>query len=219
MMGSEDWASMPAGESMNEPSAAHRWDERYNTAEYVFGTAPNDFLASVVDRLPPGKALSLGDGEGRNGVFLAERGYDVTAVDASAVGLEKARRLAAQRGRGLTTKVCDLEDYLVEPGQWDVIVSIFVHMPADLRRRIHCAAMLGLRPGGAFVLEAYAREQADLRTGGPPLELLMGVDELRRELNGLEFEIAREVTREIHEGTRHNGIGSVVQLLGFRRPT
>jgi SAM-dependent methyltransferase len=201
---------------MNEPSQAQRWDERYDTPDYIFGTEPNQFLSSVVERLPPGRALCLGEGEGRNATFLASRGCDVTAVDASAVGLAKAEALAASRGASLRTIAKDLEDYTIEEEAWDVVVSIFVHLPPTLRRRVHEEIVRGLRPGGAFVLEAFTPDQLELATRAPPHEMLTHVDVLSEELRGLDMEIAREVRRDLREGSRHNGISAVVQLFGFR---
>ncbi|MCB0943304.1 MAG: class I SAM-dependent methyltransferase, partial [Mycobacterium sp.] len=147
---------------MGQPS----WDARYQGDDFVYGTAPNDFLRDQITRLPVGKVLCLAEGEGRNAVFLAERGFTVTAVDMSPVGLEKARRLAEQRGVALDTVVADLADFRLEPGAWDGIVSIFAHMPPAARRHLHHEVVAGLRPGGVFVLEAYRPEQLDYGTGG-----------------------------------------------------
>ncbi len=92
------------------------WDSRYSRPDYVYGTAPNTYLAEVSDRLPSGgKVLSLAEGEGRNAVYLAAKGYEVTGVDSSRVGLEKAQRLAAQHSVHMTTQVADLADYAIEP--------------------------------------------------------------------------------------------------------
>lgn len=202
---------------MNEHSAAARWNQRYDVEEYLFGTAPNDFLADMADRLPIGRALCLAEGEGRNAVFLSERGHDVTAVDASLVGLLKAERLARERGAGVRTIASDLSGYEIEPEHWDVVVLIFAHLPAELRRSVHGAAVRGLKRGGAFVLEAFTPEPSEVdRGGGPPDDLRMRLEVLRDELPGLRFDIAREIRREIHEGTRHNGVRPVVQILGFR---
>lgn len=193
------------------------WDERYNSAEYAFGTEPNDFLVSAVDRLPGGRILCLGEGEGRNAVWLAERGFDVTAVDASRVGLDKALRLAEERGVTLKTVHADLDDYVIEPMAWDAVVSIFCHLPPPLRRRVHGDVVGGLKPGGAFLLEAYTPAQLSFGTGGPPtLELMMDLETLRRELEGLELTHAGELVRTIHEGEYHNGQGAVVQILGIK---
>ena len=193
------------------------WDARYARDEYVYGTEPNDFLASVAHRIPPGPVLCLGDGEGRNGTHLAGLGHEVTSVDASAVGLAKARSLAEARGVRLHTVHVDLADYVIDPGAWAGIVSIFLHLPPALRARVHAAAVAGLRPGGVFVLEAYTPDQLRYGTGGPKeLELLVTKEALERELRGLDLEIAQELTRTMAEGLVHHGDSAVVQVLGIK---
>ncbi len=193
------------------------WDQRYAVEEYVYGTRPNDFLASVVDRLPMGRVLCLAEGEGRNAVYLAEQGFEVTAVDSSAVGLDKARKLAGQRGVHIETIVADLAHYEIIPESWDAIVAIFCHLPPPLRRVVHAQAVAGLRPGGAFVLEAYTPAQLKHGTGGPPVvELMMTLEALRNELAGLRFEHAVETERDIQEGRFHAGVGAVVQVLAYK---
>lgn len=196
------------------------WDERYGAEGFFYGTEPNDFLREAAARIPKeGPVLCLAEGEGRNAVFLARLGYDVTAVDQSPVGLEKARRLADESGVSLHTVVADLADYAIEPEAWAGIVSIWCHLPPPLRRSVHAACVRGLRPGGAFVLEAYTPRQLEYRTGGPPTaELMMSLDELRQELAGLVLEIAEETDREVHEGKGHDGRSAVVRVLGFKPP-
>lgn len=194
------------------------WDERYRGEDYVYGTAPNDFLRDQIEHIPAGRVLCLAEGEGRNAVFLAEQGFDVTAVDQSSVGLDKARRLATDRGVEIDTVVADLAGFSIEPDAWDVIVSIFAHMPPAARRHIHREAVRGLRPGGVLVLEAYRPEQLQYKTGGPPsAEMMMDLEGLRTELAGLEFELATETVRDIHEGPLHHGPGAVVQVLARKR--
>jgi SAM-dependent methyltransferase len=169
--------------------------------------------------VPHGKVLCLADGEGRNGVFLAGLGYEVTSLDSSRVGLTKAARLAAVRGVPLRTLEADLNDYRIEPGAWDGIVSIFCHLPPSLRKRIHGEAVQGLKPGGVFLLEAYAPAQLAYGTGGPRSpDLLMPLEPVKDELAGLSFEIAREVVRDIREGRLHAGPSAVVQVQGVRAP-
>jgi SAM-dependent methyltransferase len=195
----------------------NRWDERYKTNEWVFGTNPNDFLRSVTPQLPPGRALSLGEGEGRNAVFLAERGWDVTAVDMSRVGLEKAEVLAAERGVRIQPVVADLNTYTVEPEAWDVITLIWLHMPPDLREHVHSMAAQGLRRGGAVVLEAYTPDQREYGTGGPSdRKMLYRAEMLLRDFSGLRPVICTETVREISEGAGHAGQGAVVQFLAVR---
>jgi SAM-dependent methyltransferase len=191
------------------------WDQRYATEDYVYGTRPNDFLAEVVGGMDQsGRALCLAEGEGRNAVFLAERGFEVHAVDASRVGLAKAEALARQRGVRIVSEVADLAGYRIEAESWDLIVSIFCHLPAAVRRALHREVVAGLRPGGRFVLEAYAPRQLDFGTGGPPdAALMMTLEELRTELHGLHLEHGCELEREVHEGRLHTGRGAVVQIV------
>ncbi|XOV90706.1 MAG: SAM-dependent methyltransferase [Pseudomonadota bacterium] len=194
------------------------WDDRYASDEYLFGTEPNDFLKASAAKLPPGRILCLADGEGRNGVYLAEQGYDVTSIDGSAVALAKARRLADARGVTLTTHQADLFDY--DPGEacWDGIVIIFFHMPPDKRRQVHALVERALVPGGVLVHEAYTPEQLNFRTGGPPVaEFLQTVSILRQDFPGLVFEHALELERDVVEGKGHFGRASVVQLIA-RKP-
>lgn len=193
------------------------WDERFSTPAYVYGTEPNDFLRANAHRLPAGPVLCLGDGEGRNGVHLATLGHAVTSVDGSAVGLEKARRLAASRGVALHTVHADLADYLVDAGSWAGIVSIFCHLPRDLRARVHAAVVRGLAPGGVYLLEAYTPRQLALGTGGPPsVEYLMEPGDLEAELAGLRLERCEELRRPVVEGLVHTGEAAVVQVVGVK---
>ena len=193
------------------------WDQRYDTSEYVYGTDPNEFLAGVVAEMPVGKTLCLAEGEGRNAVFLAEHGHQVTAVDSSAVGLEKAERLANERGVPITTVTADLAHYEIEPDSWDAVVSIFAHVPPDVRRPLHRKIVQGLHSGGMLVLEAYTPEQIKLGTGGPPVpEMTMTLAALREELSGLTFRHAVELEREVLEGRYHTGKGAVVQVVAVK---
>lgn len=193
------------------------WDARYAESGFAYGDAPNDFLRAVAARLPRGRALCLAEGEGRNAVFLAERGMEVIAVDQSAVGLAKAQDLAAARGVTIETIAAGLESHVIPPASCDVVVLIWCHLPPALRRKVHQDAVRALRPGGALVLEAYTPDQLSLGTGGPrSAELLMSLPQLRDELHGLDLAIAEEKRREVHEGRYHDGTSAVVQVLGFR---
>jgi len=194
------------------------WDQRYNTAEFVYGEEPNSFLVASVHHLVPGSLLCLAEGEGRNGVFLARKGFQVMAVDSSAVGLQKAGKLAARHKVDLRTVVADLAEYEIEADSVDNIVSIFCHLPPVVRKRVHRAVVHGLRPGGILILEAYTPDQLQLKTGGPPgKEMMMTLHELRSELAGLDFVFARETEREVVEGRLHTGVGAVVQVIA-RKP-
>ncbi len=193
------------------------WDERYDTEEYVYGTEPNEFLAGIVAELPRGRTLCIAEGEGRNAVFLAKHGHEVVAVDSSAVGLEKAGRLASERGVKIETVVVDLAYFDIEPDSWDAVVSIFAHVPADIRVPLHKKIVRGLRSGGMLVLEAYTPAQIKLGTGGPAVaEMTMSLDALQQELEGLVLKHAVELERNIVEGRFHTGIGAVVQVIAVK---
>ncbi len=191
------------------------WDERYQGAAFFYGTDPNDFVAAQAHRLRPGsRVLCLAEGEGRNAVYLAGLGHQVTAVDESSVGLAKATALAAERGVYLETVTADLADFTIEPGSWDAIVSVWCHLPEPLRRQVHAAAVAGLAPGGWFLLEAYHPRQCGRGTGGPATPaLMMTLPALRQELAGLQWQFEADTERDIHEGAGHQGPSAVVQVV------
>ena len=191
------------------------WDERFSGLEYVYGTEPNDFLVSVASKISQGKILCLADGEGRNGTYLATLGYDVVTVDASSVGLAKAQKLAQKKQVEITTIHADLADFVIEPQTWDGIVSIFCHLPPDLRAKVYRQSVIGLKPNGVFVLEAFAPKQLQYNTGGPKnIDMLPALSTLQQELTGLDWEIARSVERDLDEGRYHDGKAAVIQILG-----
>ena len=194
------------------------WDERYSEQDYVYGTEPNDFLRTHVDWLPQDKVLSLCEGEGRNAVYLAKLGYDVTGVDSSSVGLAKAQKLAEKESVSITTQLADMGDFKIEPNAWGGVVSIFCHIPQSMRAELHKQIVAGLKPGGILILEAYTPAQLALGTGGPKMEaLMMTAEDLEQELAGLDIEILEELERDVVEGKFHTGRGAVVQLLA-RKP-
>ena len=192
------------------------WDTRYAAEEYAFGTAPNDFLVTASVYLPARvHVVSLGEGEGRNGVYLAERGFRVTAIDGSAVGLEKANRLAASRGVTLETIVGDLAQVPIPAA--DGMVSIFCHLPSALRRDVYQRAKDALRPGGVAIIEAYHPDQIGRGTGGPSDEdLLVRLSDLKNDWEDCEMMFGQEITREVIEGPFHIGLAAVTQAV-FRK--
>lgn len=196
---------------------SNQWDERYGAGEYVYGQEPNDFLVSVAGRIPRGKVLSLADGQGRNGVYLAGLGHQVTGVDSSAIGLEMARQLALERGVRIETIVADLADFDLGRECWDGIVSIFCHLPPPVRKDLLRRVVAALRPGGVFIMEAYSPAQLNFGTGGPSsVELLVPLSELKNELAGLRLDHAVEVERTVIEGKLHSGRAAVVQIVATK---
>lgn len=193
------------------------WDQRYSEEGFAYGTEPNDFLRDNLPLLPlNAKCLFLAEGEGRNAVWMAQKGYKtVTAVDSSAVGLEKAQRLAAERGVSIATECVDLASYDLGESAWDFIVGISCHLPPPIRQKVLDAVPKALKPGGYFLLECYTPAQLEYKTGGPPVpELMYSSDMLTSAFeNKLEIERNAELVRNVVEGRYHTGKAAVVQFL------
>jgi SAM-dependent methyltransferase len=193
------------------------WDERYRAEEYAYGTTPNEFLVEKFSCIPKGKVLSLAEGEGRNAVFLAKQGYSVTAVDASLVGLNKARKLAEENEVVVEFIHADLADYDFGENKWDGIVSIFFPLPSLLRKALYKKAIAGLKQNGVFLIEAYTPNQLKHGTGGGnSVDVMQSEESLTLELAGLKFKHLVELERNVIEGVYHTGIGSVVQAIATK---
>ena len=191
------------------------WDQKYDTEEYVYGKAPNDFLKEHYKAIPIGNVLLLAEGEGRNAVFLAKQGYTVTAVDISSVGLKKAKKLANENGVNIELICEDLATFNLGENKWDGIVSISCHLPPDLRQDLYQRIERALKHTGVFFLEGYRPEQLKHKTGGPPVaEMMTSKETLVQEMPNLGFSYLQEIDREVIEGINHHGIGSVIQAIG-----
>lgn len=194
------------------------WNQRYSEPAYAYGTEPNDFLKENFINIPKGNVLCLAEGEGRNAVYLAQQGYNVTMVDQSQPGLDKAAKLAKEKGVEVKTIQADLGEFKIEPDSWDGIISIFGHLPPAIRQPLHQQVVAGLKPGGIFVLEAYTPRHIEINgIGGPPKDqkqMFMSLQLLELELKGLEFIHAQELERTVEEGEFHKGTGAVVQVIG-----
>jgi SAM-dependent methyltransferase len=197
-----------------EITAREMWNQRYDGEEYIYGVTPNDFLKENAHLIPKGHLLCVADGEGRNSVYLAEEGWEVTAVDISEVGIAKNRALAALRNVTVNTHIADIMDFDLGTDRWSGVVSIFAHMPPALRLNLHQRLIAALSPGGVLILEAYTPDQIGRGTGGPNNpEMLMTVADLQRELSPLEIIHSQEIVREVVEGPGHSGMGAVVQVI------
>ncbi len=195
------------------------WDERYAGDAYLFGTAPNVFLTRQKDRLPAqGTVLALADGEGRNGVWLAEQGLDVLAVDGSEVALAKSRRLAAERGVDMRHEHADLAAWEFGCERFDAIVAIFIQFAAPaFRAQLFAGMQRALKPGGALLLEGYRPEQLAYGTGGPPDAENMYTESILREaFADMQIELLESYDAELHEG-RHEGMSALIDLVA-RKP-
>ena len=193
-----------------------RWNSRFSQADYVFGTAPNAFLAAQRARLKPGqKAIALADGEGRNGVWLAEQGLDVLSVDYSPAAQDKARRLAAERHVALRTELADLTQRKWETGAYDIAAAIMIQFSRSPEREAIFRGMKQvLKPGGLVLLQGYRPEQVEYKTGGPPTRENMYTEEmLRREFGDMRILHLRAHDDEIAEGAGHHGMSALIDMV------
>jgi SAM-dependent methyltransferase len=177
---------------------SRQWDERYSRAEYEWKTEPNQFVAAELGGLPAGRALDLAAGEGRNAVWLAGRGWRVTAVDFSRVGLEKGRKLAAARGAEVDWVVADLLGYEPAPGAFDLVLIAYLHLPAAVRATVLARAAAALAPGGTLLIVGHDLANLTEGTGGPQdPAILYTADALRAEIPGLHVVRAEQVRRVV----------------------
>lgn len=201
------------------PDAAATWNRRFEGAEFLFGTEPNEWLRSHSHHWPVGsRVLSVADGEGRNSVWLARQGLRVEAFDISPVGVAKARALAAREGVDVRYEVADCDGYDWPRGSLDGVAAIFIQFadPA-LRARLFERLIQALRPGGTLVLQGYTPAQLTHRTGGPPqVEHLYTAALLRQAFAALEIIELREYEAEVAEGTGHRGHSALIGLVARR---
>jgi cyclopropane fatty-acyl-phospholipid synthase-like methyltransferase len=202
---------------MTDDQERQRWDARFAAPGYLFGTAPNKFLAEHAHLLPKaGKALAIADGEGRNGVFLAERGLEVLSVDVSPIGQDKARKLAEARGVSLRFELADLRDWDWPEAAFDVVAAIFFQFTGpEGRGKIFAGIKKTLKPGGLLLLEGYGPKQLEYKTGGPgKLENLYTPALLRDAFGDFSELDVRAYDAVIEEGARHSGKSALVDLVG-----
>ncbi|WP_374573346.1 cyclopropane-fatty-acyl-phospholipid synthase family protein [Phenylobacterium sp.] len=196
------------------------WNTRYAREDYLFGEAPNAFLAAQAPRLKAGgTALAVADGEGRNGVWLAQQGLDVLSLDSSAVAQDKARRLAQARGAPLRLELGDLAAWEFPPARFDVVAAIFIQFAGPaLRARLFEGMKRTLKPGGLLLLEGYRPEQIAYGTGGPRVvENLYTEAMLREAFADLEIVELKAYDAEIEEGAGHKGMSALIDLVA-RKP-
>lgn len=202
-------------------SELERWEERFSNPDYLFGTEPNAFLRKQAARFKRGqRALSLADGEGRNGVWLALQGLEVLSVDFSPKALTKADALARRRGVVVRTERADLSVWRWPENTFDVVVGIFMQFAGPaVRDRIFTGIRRTLKPGGLVIIEGYRPEQLAYRTGGPPLvENLYTRQMLEKAFQGYEMIELRSYDDLVNEGTAHKGMSALIDLIA-KKPT
>ncbi|MBI1182891.1 methyltransferase domain-containing protein [bacterium] len=194
------------------------WNERYKQANYIYGENPNEFLKEQLALLPAGSILFPADGEGRNSVYAATQGWQSIAFDASTEGRKKALQLAEKKQVVVDYQIDTLDDFDFGSARFDVVSFIFVHMPPELRTRVHRKAAEALKPGGKIILEAFSKKQMTKESGGPKnIEWLSSVEELQHDFDGLTIDLLHETDTVLDEGVYHAGKASVVRLVATKK--
>lgn len=193
------------------------WNERYAIEDYAYGTEPNQFLKNELESLKPGKILFPAEGEGRNAVYAARRGFDVYAFDPSLEGRKKAIVLAETNAVSIDYQLAAYEDAQYAVNSFDVLVLTFCHMPLSKREDIHKKLISFLKPGGKLILEGFSKDQINNNTGGPrDVEMLFSEKELRSDFSSLQSISVSEQTTLLNEGLYHKGEASVIRCLGIK---
>lgn len=191
------------------------WDQRYGEAVYVYGKEPNAFLKEKIGPLRPGQALFPAEGEGRNAVYAATLGWQVTAFDYSEAGRRKAEALAREKGTRIDYRVAGIENFPFPESAFDLVGLFFVHQPSASRRLLHQQAAQSLKPGGMVILEAFSKQQLGLSSGGPKqADLLFSAEELEEDFSSLHLHLLEETETVLSEGPYHSGPARVVRLVG-----
>ena len=193
------------------------WDHRYSHEDYAYGTKPNEFFKTQIDKLTPGKILLPAEGEGRNAVYAALKGWEVYAFDFSKEGKKKAQKLADRAGVKIYYSTSTIEDIEYSDHFFDVIAFVFVHLPENERRMFHQKMQKYLKNEGLIILEGFSKSQYHRTSGGPKnIGVLFSTYELRKDFSFIKKARIREVVVILNEGCYHQGMASVIRFTGKR---
>jgi 2-polyprenyl-3-methyl-5-hydroxy-6-metoxy-1,4-benzoquinol methylase len=196
------------------------WNKRYSSEQYAYGELPNEYFRETISGLDPGKILLPAEGEGRNAVFAASIGWDVSAFDISEAGKEKAEQLAEKHGVGINYLMGDVESLAFEAESFDAIGLVFAHFPGMIRQKIHHRLSTYLKHGGHLIMEAFSKKHLaynmiNEKAGGPKDEdMLYTVEDIRSDFPGYHILELIETDTSLHEGEYHQGKASVIRFFG-----
>lgn len=198
------------------------WNERYRQSEYIYGTEPNEYFKAKLQAYQPGKLLLPAEGEGRNAVFAAQSGWQVTAFDWSEAAQRKAIALAATKHVTLNYRVGEINELAFEPASFDAIAYIFAHFPADVKSAYNQKIATFLKPGGVLIFEAFSKKQLEYqktqRSGGPQeINMLYSIEEVQADFAGFDFIELAEQEVYLAEGAHHSGYGSVIHCVAIKQ--
>jgi len=193
---------------------AEIWNRRYQKEEFVYGKRPNDYLKEQLDGLPVGKILLPGEGEGRNALYAALKGWQVEAFDQSESGKQKAVKLALENKVKINYKVADVRSYPYLPEYYEAVAVVFLHLPSALRKDFHQQLASSLKPGGTLIMEVFHKQQILRSSGGPKdADMLYTEEELLADFNTLQIITLSHTLAELNEGPLHKGTAEVIRLL------
>lgn len=191
------------------------WDEKYDTDHFVYGKEPNSFLASEIAKLTPGKILLPGEGEGRNAVYAASKGWNVDAFDQSKVGSEKALSLAGELGVVIDYQVSGLDRFDFQQNHYDAVGLIFFHASPAERKILHRRVCNALKRGGIVIIEAFHTQQLGNGSGGPQsLEMLLNRKTILDDFSTLQTMHIEELSIALNEGPFHQGKANIIRFVG-----
>ena len=193
------------------------WNQRFSDQDYAYGKEPNSFFKQELDKLSPGKILLPAEGEGRNAVYAAKNGWEVTAFDLSEAGKEKALKLAENCNVKINYIICSFNDIECYKDEYDAIGLVFVHQPPLLRKEFHQNCLNLLKPGGSIILEGFSKEQLNFNSGGPKdFGMLFSINEIKSDFENVSnLDITKELIR-LDEGKFHIGKASVIRAKGIK---
>ncbi len=193
------------------------WDERYSSTEFVYGTAPNTFFKDELDKLKTGNILLLGEGEGRNAVYAAVKGWNVDAVDFSIIAKEKALKLAEENSVNINYEITDLSEYNPKLNYYDAAAIIFLHLNPKIRSDVHSKVVDSLKPGGKLIPEVYEKEQLGKDSGGPRnIDMLYSKEELINDFNNMKIILLEKKIINLNESHHHKGEAVVLRLIAVK---
>lgn len=194
------------------------WNDRFSTDEYIYGEEPNEFFKDFIDKNYPGKLLLLGEGEGRNAVYAASKGWDVDAVDFSEKAKYKALKLAEKYLVKINYIISDINDYNFSENEYDLVGLFFIHLNAEERNRIHKKIITSIKSGGKIILEAFNKNQINNSSGGPKdINLLYDERDLLESFNGIEILFLKSLSVELNEGNYHKGKADIIRFIGMKK--
>ncbi len=201
----------------NFSGGTNMWDERFSSYKNLYTTQPNVHFAQFLENKKPGKILLPGDGQGRNGVFAARLGWEVTTFDYSEVAVQQTQELARANGVNVKSIHSSIEDIQFETDQFDVIATVFLHLPPVIRSTHFPRLIQYLKTGGTFFLLGFNKRQIDLNSGGPKnIDMLFSREELSNNFSMLHFQKLEEFKFDLNEGPKHQGTAEMIEMVGIK---